>query len=155
VGNPQWPARLMERTNDPGGCRKQIQLQYAGIGGSYSRASSRSFAPSVRPFLMSAFKQLGTALAATLGKAVSANSPTKSATALSSQTCYAFSELPHAFGCDDWRTARVTTCEEFDQALQTAGKSSSGVYIEVVTDAYAASPLAMKLHDAVKTLYAS
>jgi hypothetical protein len=51
--------------------------------------------------------------------------------------------------------ARVTTCGKFDQALQAAGKSGSGVYIEVVTDAYAASPLAMKLHDAVKTLYAS
>jgi indolepyruvate decarboxylase len=66
-----------------------------------------------------------------------------------------YAELPHALGCDDWLTARVTTCEEFDKALQTARKSSSGVYIEVVTDAYAASPLAMKLHDAVKTLYAS
>jgi indolepyruvate decarboxylase len=64
-----------------------------------------------------------------------------------------YAELPHALGCNDWLTARVTTCEEFDQALQAAGKSSSGVYIEVVTDAYAASPLAMKLHDAVKTLY--
>jgi indolepyruvate decarboxylase len=66
-----------------------------------------------------------------------------------------YAELPHALGCHDWLTARVTTCEEFDKALQTARKSSSGVYIEVVTDAYAASPLAMKLHDAVKTLYAS
>jgi indolepyruvate decarboxylase len=66
-----------------------------------------------------------------------------------------YAELPHALGCDDWLTARVTTCEEFDKALHAAGKSHSGVYIEVVTDAYAASPLAMKLHDAVKTLYAS
>jgi indolepyruvate decarboxylase len=66
-----------------------------------------------------------------------------------------YAELPHALGCDDWLTARVTTCEEFDAALQAAAKSNSGVYIEVVTDAYAASPLAMKLHDAVKTLYAS
>jgi indolepyruvate decarboxylase len=66
-----------------------------------------------------------------------------------------YAELPHALGCDDWLTARVTTCEEFDQALEAAGKSSAGVYIEVVTDAYVASPLAMKLHDAVKTLYAS
>jgi indolepyruvate decarboxylase len=61
----------------------------------------------------------------------------------------------HALGCDDWLTARVTTCEEFDQPLQAAAKSNSGVYIEVVTDAYAASPLARKLHDAVRTLYAS
>jgi indolepyruvate decarboxylase len=66
-----------------------------------------------------------------------------------------YAELPHALGCDDRLTARVTTCEEFDQALQAAGKSDSGVYIEVVTDAHVASPLAMKLHDAIKTLYAS
>jgi indolepyruvate decarboxylase len=66
-----------------------------------------------------------------------------------------YAELPHALGCDDWLTSRVTSCEEFDQALQAAGNSNTGVYIEVVTDAYAASPLAMKLHDAVKTLYAS
>ena len=25
-----------------------------------------------------------------------------------------YSELPHAFGCDDWYTARVTTCAELD-----------------------------------------
>jgi indolepyruvate decarboxylase len=30
-----------------------------------------------------------------------------------------------------------------------------GAYIEVVTDPYAASPMAIKLHDAVKTLYKS
>jgi len=64
-----------------------------------------------------------------------------------------YAELPRAFGCDDWMTARATTCGEFDQALEDAGKSNTGAYIEVVTDAYAASPLAMKLHDAVKTLY--
>jgi indolepyruvate decarboxylase len=66
-----------------------------------------------------------------------------------------YANLPHAFGCDDWMTARVTTCDEFDAALKNAAKASTGVYIEVVTDAYAASPLAMKLHDAVKTLYKS
>jgi indolepyruvate decarboxylase len=66
-----------------------------------------------------------------------------------------YAELPHALGCDDWLTARVTTCEEFDRALQATRNSHTGVYIEVVTAPYAASPLAMKLHDAVKTLYAS
>jgi indolepyruvate decarboxylase len=64
-----------------------------------------------------------------------------------------YAELPKAFGLDDWMTARVTTCEEFDVALEAAGSASTGAYIEVVTDPYAASPLAMKLHDAVKTLY--
>jgi indolepyruvate decarboxylase len=66
-----------------------------------------------------------------------------------------YAELPHALGCDDWLTARVTTCEEFDRALQATRNSYTGVYIEVVTAPCAASPLAMKLHDAVKTLYAS
>ncbi len=64
-------------------------------------------------------------------------------------------ELPHALGCNGWFTARVDTCEAFDQALETASTADSGCLIEVVTDAYAASPLALKLHDAVKTLYKS
>jgi indolepyruvate decarboxylase len=66
-----------------------------------------------------------------------------------------YSELPHALGCEGWVTARVTTCDELDRALQTATNAHSGVYIEVVTDAYAASPLALKLHESVKTLYRS
>ncbi len=61
---------------------------------------------------------------------------------------------PHA-SCDGWFTARVTTCGEFDQALQAAEQGSAGAYIEVVTDKYAASPLSMKLHESVKTLYHS
>jgi indolepyruvate decarboxylase len=61
--------------------------------------------------------------------------------------------LPKALGCDDWFTARVTTCGEFDQALKTASEGDRGVYIEVVTDKYAAPPLALKLHESVKTLY--
>jgi indolepyruvate decarboxylase len=65
-----------------------------------------------------------------------------------------YAELPAALGCRDWLTARVETCGEFDQALAAAATAKTGVYVEVVTDAYAASPLAMKLHDAVKTLYA-
>jgi indolepyruvate decarboxylase len=64
-----------------------------------------------------------------------------------------YSEMPHALGCDGWFTARVTTCEEFDQALDAAGKGGRAAYIEVVTDKYAASPLAMKLHESARTLY--
>jgi indolepyruvate decarboxylase len=37
--------------------------------------------------------------------------------------------------------------------MAKAAKAETGVYIEVVTDAYAASPLALKLHDAMRTLY--
>jgi indolepyruvate decarboxylase len=65
-----------------------------------------------------------------------------------------YAELPRAFGCRDWFAVRVETCGEFDHALQAAERSDTGVYIEVLTDAYAASSLATKLHDAVKTLYA-
>lgn len=64
-----------------------------------------------------------------------------------------YSELPNALGCDDWFTARVTTCGELDHALQIASQSDKAAYIEVVTDKYAASPLAVKLHESVATLY--
>ncbi|RDJ27028.1 alpha-keto acid decarboxylase family protein [Bosea caraganae] len=66
-----------------------------------------------------------------------------------------YAELPRAFGNDGWLTARVSTCAEFDDAMAAARNVEVGAYIEVVTDAYAASPLAEKLHEAVKTLYKS
>jgi indolepyruvate decarboxylase len=65
-----------------------------------------------------------------------------------------YAELPHALGCDGWFTARVTTCGEFERALKAA-EQGNGAYIEVVTDKYAASPLSMKLHENVETLYPS
>ena len=66
-----------------------------------------------------------------------------------------YAELPQALGCDGWFTVRATTCKELDRAMEQATYASAGAYIEVVTDAYAASPLALQLHDAVKTLYKS
>ncbi|WP_420996277.1 alpha-keto acid decarboxylase family protein [Cupriavidus sp. 30B13] len=66
-----------------------------------------------------------------------------------------YSALPHALGCDGWVTARATTCGELDDALATAQQAASGAYIEVVTDAYAASPLAQQLGDALKALRAA
>ncbi len=66
-----------------------------------------------------------------------------------------YAELPRAFGNDGWLTVRVSTCAEFDDAMAAASQADTGAYIEVVTDAYAASPLAEKLHEAVKTLYRS
>lgn len=60
--------------------------------------------------------------------------------------------LPAALGCDDWYTARVATCGELDDALAAATAAASGAYIEVVTDAYAASPLAEALGTALKAL---
>jgi indolepyruvate decarboxylase len=64
-----------------------------------------------------------------------------------------YSELSHALGCDDWFTARVTTCAELDKALAGAAAARTGAYVEVVIDAYAASPLAKSLHEVVKTIY--
>jgi indolepyruvate decarboxylase len=64
-----------------------------------------------------------------------------------------YTELPRAFGCDDWIVRRVTTNSELDAALETASESKVGVYVEVVTDTYAASTLARKLGEAVQTLY--
>ena len=42
---------------------------------------------------------------------------------------------------------------ELDHALEAAGSGITAAYIEVVTDAYAASPLALKLHDSLRSLY--
>jgi hypothetical protein len=56
-------------------------------------------------------------------------------------------------GCENWFTARVTTCGELDQAITHAEERDTGAYIEVVTDTYVTSPLAAKLHEARGTLY--
>ncbi len=66
-----------------------------------------------------------------------------------------YAELPHALGCRDWFTTRVTTCGELSGALAVAAKNNSASYIEVVTDAYAASPLALQLHNTFRNLYRS
>jgi indolepyruvate decarboxylase len=61
--------------------------------------------------------------------------------------------LPEALGCNDWFTARVTTCSQLDKAIEVAESCSTGAYIEVVTDRYEASPLSQKLHDSISSLY--
>jgi indolepyruvate decarboxylase len=66
-----------------------------------------------------------------------------------------YADLPRALGCDGWFTARVATCGELDQALEKVKDATTGVYIELVTDPYAASPLAAKLHESLRTLYKS
>jgi indolepyruvate decarboxylase len=65
-----------------------------------------------------------------------------------------YEKLPEALGCEGWLTARVTTCGELDEIIRRAETWESGVYVEVVTDRYAASPLSQKVHDSVATLYA-
>jgi indolepyruvate decarboxylase len=64
-----------------------------------------------------------------------------------------YSELPHALGCNDWYTPRVTTLAELDEALDIAGRGERGCYIEIVTAKYEAPPLPKKLHDSIATLY--
>lgn len=66
-----------------------------------------------------------------------------------------YADLPKALGCDDWFTARAATCGELDAALEKASQTTTGAYVEVVTDPYAASPLALKLHDSFRKLYKS
>ena len=63
--------------------------------------------------------------------------------------------LPAALGCKDWLTMSVRTCAELDRALEKAAAARSGVYIEVITEPYAASELALKLHDSLKSLYST
>jgi indolepyruvate decarboxylase len=64
-----------------------------------------------------------------------------------------YQQFPGVFGCSDWFTARVTTNGELEAAMARAETCGTGAYIEVVTDKLAASPLALKLHEAVQTLY--
>ncbi len=66
-----------------------------------------------------------------------------------------YAELPNVLGCSNWFAARVDTCGKLDQTLDTAARAKTGAYIEVVTDPYAASPLALKLHESLQTLYKS
>jgi indolepyruvate decarboxylase len=61
-----------------------------------------------------------------------------------------YAALPHAFGCDGWFTARVTTCAELDDALARAAQGDGAAYVEVVTGPYEASPLALALAESLK-----
>jgi indolepyruvate decarboxylase len=64
-----------------------------------------------------------------------------------------YQQFPGVFGCSDWFTARVTTNGELEAAMAQAETCGTGAYIEVMTDKLAASPLALKLHEAIQTLY--
>jgi indolepyruvate decarboxylase len=66
-----------------------------------------------------------------------------------------YHKLPEALGCDGWFTARVTTCGELNKAIETAEACGTGAYIEVVTERYAAPPLAKKMHESVASLYSA
>lgn len=43
-----------------------------------------------------------------------------------------YADIPHAMGCDDWYTARVSTLGDLDAALATAATNECASYIEVV-----------------------
>ncbi|EHJ46991.1 Pyruvate decarboxylase [Solidesulfovibrio carbinoliphilus subsp. oakridgensis] len=64
-----------------------------------------------------------------------------------------YTQLPAAFGMPDWYTAKVTTNRELEEALSKAESCGTGAYVEVVMDRMAASPLAQKLGESIKTLY--
>jgi indolepyruvate decarboxylase len=49
----------------------------------------------------------------------------------------------------------VSTCNELDEAMAHARNHDGAAYIEVVTDTYAASPLAQRLHDNIASLYSA
>jgi len=68
-------------------------------------------------------------------------------------TPWNYTELPHALGCDDWFTPRVSTCAELDTALATAADGARAAYIEVMTGTYEVPPLVQRIHDNIKTLY--
>ncbi|MEI9899632.1 MAG: thiamine pyrophosphate-binding protein [Hyphomicrobium sp.] len=64
-----------------------------------------------------------------------------------------YTELAHALGNEDWVTLRVTTCEELEDAFETARTATTGVYVEIVTGRYASSAQALKLHEAMQAIY--
>lgn len=66
-----------------------------------------------------------------------------------------YEKLPEAMGCENWFTARVTTCEELDAAIRQAETCGTGAYIEVITEKYASSELAEKLHQSINSLYSA
>jgi hypothetical protein len=60
-------------------------------------------------------------------------------------------EPPNALGYHSCFTACATPCAELEQATCL----NTGAFIEVVADAYEASPLTTKLHDSLNVLYKS
>jgi indolepyruvate decarboxylase len=63
-----------------------------------------------------------------------------------------YAELPRVLGCDNWMTARVSTCGELELALQRAAANDNGAYIEVVTGPDETPPFPIRLRDQAKNL---
>ena len=64
-----------------------------------------------------------------------------------------YSMLPEAFGCKNWLSVKVATNGELAEVFKKIESCDCGVYIEVCMDKMAASELAMKIHDSIKSLY--
>jgi len=64
-----------------------------------------------------------------------------------------YTQLPAAFGMPDWYCVRATTNAELEEAMAKAESCGAGAYVEVVMDRMAASPLAKKLGESIRTLY--
>ena len=64
-----------------------------------------------------------------------------------------YSRLPEAFGCKNWLSVKVTKNGELADVFKKIASCDCGVYIEVCMDKMAASELAMKIHDSIKSLY--
>jgi indolepyruvate decarboxylase len=64
-----------------------------------------------------------------------------------------YSTLPEAFGCKNWLSVKVATNGELAEVFKKIEGCDCGVYIEVCMDKMAASELAMKIHDSIKSLY--
>ncbi|MEZ0052793.1 indolepyruvate decarboxylase [Mycobacterium sp. MAA66] len=64
-----------------------------------------------------------------------------------------YAELPHAMGCQGWFTARVSTCDELDDALKAAEQADGAAYVEVVTGASEAPPMYKMLHENIESFY--
>jgi TPP-dependent 2-oxoacid decarboxylase len=63
-----------------------------------------------------------------------------------------YADLPRALGCDDWMTARVSTCGELELALRRAEAADSAVYIEVVTAPDEAPPFSLRLQEYTRSM---
>ena len=66
-----------------------------------------------------------------------------------------YADLPPAFGCTDWFTARVKTLGELDAAMKAARKSKSGAYIEILAGRMDMPKGLAFAHTRLKAMYGS
>jgi indolepyruvate decarboxylase len=64
-----------------------------------------------------------------------------------------YAEVPKAFGCANWYTARVTTLGELDEAMKAARASKTGAYIEIIGGKMDMPPALAYAHGRLKAMY--